>query len=83
MSGFFSYWLVASLALGIPLWRLLPRYGMSKYFAIMFATRLAALPIPFARSALYTSMNFACTKSASVVPSGPCVSRYQRSASRP
>lgn len=35
MSGFFSYWLIASLALGIPLWKLLPRYGMSKYFAIM------------------------------------------------
>ena len=35
MSGFFSYWLIASLALGIPLWKLLPRYGISPYFAIM------------------------------------------------
>lgn len=35
MSGFLSYWFVAVFALGVPLWRLLPRYGMSKYFAIM------------------------------------------------
>lgn len=35
MSDLLSYWLVAALALGVPLWKLLPRYGMSPYFAIM------------------------------------------------
>ncbi|MEO0916940.1 MAG: hypothetical protein AAFY31_08145 [Pseudomonadota bacterium] len=35
MGDFLSYWLVAAVALGVPLWKLLPRYGMSKYFAIM------------------------------------------------
>ncbi|MEL7149670.1 MAG: hypothetical protein AAGK71_02990 [Pseudomonadota bacterium] len=35
MSDLLSYWLVATLALGVPLWKLLPRYGMSPYFAIM------------------------------------------------
>lgn len=35
MGGFLSYWLIAVLALGVPLWKLLPRYGISPYFAIM------------------------------------------------
>lgn len=35
MGGFFSYWLIGALALGIPLWKLLPRYGISQYFAFM------------------------------------------------
>lgn len=35
MGDFLSYWLVATLALGIPLWKLLPRFGITKYFAIM------------------------------------------------
>ncbi len=49
----------------------------------MFPTRLAQFPIPFASSALYVSTNLAYEKSASVLPSGPCVSRYHRTASSP
>ncbi|MEO0831193.1 MAG: hypothetical protein ACU0GG_10840 [Paracoccaceae bacterium] len=35
MSELLSYWLIAVFALGVPLWKLLPRSGMSPYFAIM------------------------------------------------
>ncbi len=35
MGDLLSYWLIAVVALGVPLWRLLPRAGMSPYFAIM------------------------------------------------
>ena len=35
MSDLLSVWLIGVIALGVPLWKLLPRYGMSPYFAIM------------------------------------------------
>ena len=35
MSDLLSYWVVAACALGVPLWKLLPRAGMSPYFALM------------------------------------------------
>ncbi len=35
MDGLLSYWFIAAVALGVPLWKLLPRSGMSPYFAIM------------------------------------------------
>jgi hypothetical protein len=50
---------------------------------VIFVTRLTQLPIVLAKSLLYVSMNFASEKSLSFVPSGPCVARNQRSASRP
>jgi hypothetical protein len=35
MGGGLFYWLIGALLLGVPLWKLLPRAGMSPYLALL------------------------------------------------